>query len=199
LQALAVALVLATAACGGQPPALPQLDRNAVVLAFGDSLTHGTGAKRAKSYPAVLADLIDRRVINAGVPGETTAEGRQRLEDALARHRPDLVLLCLGGNDFLQRKPDERTRANLAAMIETLRARDIPTVLLAVPEAKLLGGPHPMYAELAERYEIPLVRDAIADVLDERELKSDTIHPNAQGYRRIAEAVAQKLRVAGAI
>lgn len=198
---LIVALCLALlAACGAERSAqLPYLSPNSTILAFGDSLTYGTGAKREQSYPAVLSELIDRRVINAGVPGETTAEGLERLPKALDEHRPDLVLLCLGGNDFLRRKQDDQVRTNLARMIEIIQGRGIPLVLIGVPKPKLLLSTEALYEDLADEYGLAAETDIFADVLGDKSLKSDTIHPNAEGYRKVALALAALLDRAGAL
>jgi lysophospholipase L1-like esterase len=185
--------------CGGKEPRLPQLGPDDVVLAFGDSLTFGTGARDEESYPDVLAALIGRKVVRAGVPGEVTAQGVRRLSQALDTHRPKIVLLCLGGNDMLRRVNDASIVANLRAMIAAARSRGTAVVLLGVPRPALFGGAATFYADLADEYELVYEGAVINAVLRDPALKSDPIHPNADGYRRIAEAIAALLRQRGAL
>ena len=196
ISALLLALLIS---CGSKQTMLPWLSPDATVLAFGDSLTHGTGAAKGESYPAVLADLTGRRIINAGVPGETTAQGLQRLPALLEQHQPDLLLLCLGGNDFLRRQSAEAAKQNLARMIEMAQAASVPVLLIGVPQPGLFLSADPIYAELAEQYQVILEADAIPSVLDDKALKSDTVHPNAAGYRQIAQAIADLMRSRGAL
>lgn len=191
------ALCLLAAGCSdGQPP-LPRVGPDDVILAFGDSLTYGTGATEEESYPAVLAGLIGRRVVRDGVPGDITQGGLERLPASLEEHRPRLLLLCLGGNDMLQRVPQETTEANLRAMIHLARDRGVGVVLIGVPRP--MGGTADFYSRVAEALSVPLEGDAVGAVLYDRALKSDPIHPNAQGYRVMAEAIAKLLRAAGAL
>jgi lysophospholipase L1-like esterase len=196
---VAALLLLALAACSGRPPALPRLAPDAVILAFGDSLTFGTGAGAQESYPAVLAALSGRRVVNAGVPGEVSAAGLARLPALLEEHRPQLVILCHGGNDLLRRLGEEQLERNLAAMVELARAAGAAVVLVGVPRASLLPGPAELYARLARARRLPYLEEAVSEILRNRDLKSDPIHPNATGYRVLAERLHALLRRAGAV
>ncbi len=196
----AFAILLWLAACDSGPPKLAKLPLDGVVLAFGDSLTHGNGAPAEASYPAVLERLIGRRVIRAGVPGEITAQGLARLPGVLRDRAPDLLVLIHGGNDILQRRSREDTVANLRAMVLLARKRGVAVVLIGVPNLGLiLGRSAGFYEELAEELDLPYDGETLPAILKRPKLKSDAIHPNAQGYRQLAEAVAELLRRSGAI
>jgi len=195
---LILALVLAAAACG-QRPKLERLPANAVVLAFGDSLTFGTGADEVESYPAQLQTLIGRRVVGAGVPGEVTAQALERLPAALDEHAPRLLLLCIGGNDFLRRLGNAQAERNVRAMVQLAKGRGVAVLLIATPEPGLLPSPPAFYAAVAKDLGVPYEDGVIAEVLKDASLKSDPIHPNARGYRVIAERLAERLKKTGAI
>jgi lysophospholipase L1-like esterase len=194
----ALIAILLLAACE-RAPTLPKLDSHDVIVAFGDSLTHGTGASADAAYPAVLAALTGRIVINAGVPGDTTASALQRLPEVLAEHQPRLVLLCLGGNDMLRKHPAAATENNLRLLAQTIRASGASVVLIGVPEPKLFGGAPDFYARVAEEMQLPLESDIFNDVLKDNRLKSDPIHANAAGYQQVAERMAEFLRKTGAL
>jgi lysophospholipase L1-like esterase len=196
---LVALLLLASLAACGRPAKLSPLASDAVVLAFGDSLTYGTGAAQSESYPAQLERLIGRKVIAAGVPGETSAEARARLPAALDEHAPKLLLLCIGGNDFLRRLGNAQAAANVRAMVKLARDRGIDVLLIGTPEPSLRLAPPAFYAEIAEELRVPYEGAAIAEVLGSRSLKSDSVHPNAPGYRIIAERIAAQLKKAGAL
>jgi len=176
------------------PPRVAPLSESSVVLAFGDSLTAGTGAESAESYPAVLAELIGCRVVNAGVPGEESSAALQRLPAVLQTEKFDLVLLCQGGNDMLRKQADEVIRRNLDAMVAMARAAGADVILLGVPRPGVRLKVPSFYQQIADKHGIPCDSKTIAQVLASRSLKSDYVHPNAAGYRRLAEAIAALIR-----
>lgn len=190
--------IVALAGCG-KTAKIPALAPDAVVLAFGDSLTFGTGASEEESYPEQLARLIGRKVARAGVPGEVSAEGLKRLPAVLDEHEPRLLVLCHGGNDFLRRFSKQQVASNVRAMIQLARSRGIEVVLIGTPEPGFSVTPPGFYAEIAAEFRIPYEEDVIGRILRDASLKSDPIHPNARGYRVLAEQVAALLKKSGAI
>ena len=186
------------AACGKSAQVSP-LANDDVVLAFGDSLTFGTGASPGESYPAQLQTLIGRKVVNAGVPGEVSGDGLQRLPELLEEVKPKLLILCHGGNDFLRKLGEAQVAANVRAMIKLAKDRGISVVLIATPKPGLSISPPDFYAEIAKEFAIPFNDDVLKNVLRDNDLKSDLIHPNAKGYTQIADTLAKLLKKAGAV
>jgi len=201
MKRLAITLLLigALVSCGQKVPRVAPVGPNDVIVAFGDSLTYGMGAAENESYPAVLAQLIGRQVVRAGVPGEMTAQGLVRLPQVIEEHRPSLMIVCLGGNDMLRKVNDAEIVQNLRAIIRTLKERGIAVVLVGVPKPALITSAPEFYTELAREFDIPYEGRIVTDVLYKPDQKSDSIHPNAKGYRKMAEAIAGLLRKAGAI
>ena len=198
MRALIVALALLAAACGGKKP-LDKLEPDAVVLAFGDSLTYGTGAPQGESYPAVLERSIGRKVVNAGVPGETSEQGLARLPEVLDEVKPRLLILCHGGNDFLRRLSEARAAENVRGMIRLAHERSIPVILVATPRPGLPPAVPAFYGEIAAELKVPFDDGVLRTVLIDQGLKSDMVHPNARGYAQVAEAVKKVMEKAGAI
>ena len=190
------ALVLAACGKSAKVPPLPQ---DAVVLAFGDSLTYGTGATEQESYPEQLAGMIKRRVIRAGVPGEVSAAGLARLPVMLDEHQPRLLLLCHGGNDFLRRLPAQEAAGNVRAMVLLAKSRGIDVLLIGTPDLGFTLSPPGFYADIAKEFGISYESDVLGKILRDPDLKSDSVHPNAKGYRLMAERVAALLKKSGAI
>jgi lysophospholipase L1-like esterase len=191
---LLIALLLLTSlflcACDKSITIAP-LPQEAVILAFGDSLTFGTGAPAGQSYPDRLALLLNTTVINAGIPGEVSSAGLDRLPDLLYKHQPDLVIICHGGNDFLRRGRPELVEKNLRQMIKLSRAAGAEVLLISVPDFKLILATHPLYKRVAEDMGVVFDDEILKQLLSDNSLKSDQIHPNASGYRLLADAVSK--------
>lgn len=166
----------------------------ATVLALGDSLTSGVGATPDTAYPAVLAGLTGWNVVNGGVSGDTSAQALARLPALLAKHQPKLVIVGIGGNDFLRKLPDSDTRANVIAICKQALSAGAQVLLVAVPRATMAAAlgqmtDHALYAEVAKELNIPLLREAWGEVLSQPDLRSDQVHANAKGYVQFARAV----------
>ena len=173
------------------------------MLPLGDSQTYGTGAPHEASYPTVLAQVTGWNVVNAGIPGDTSAGALARLPGLLDEHKPRLVLVSIGGNDFLRRLPPVETRANVRAICEQATAAGAQVVLIGVPEAKAFAAvarslsDHALYEEIADTLKVPLHGEGWSGVLSDPALKSDAIHGNARGYEVFARGLADRLRELG--
>lgn len=193
-----VAACLLLSAC--QPVgSLSPLSQNARVLAFGDSLTYGYGVNSEDAYPAVLSDLINREVLNAGVSGELSAEGLIRLPGLLERWRPELVIICHGGNDILRRMSASQTEENLREMIKLSRARGAAVILVAMPNFGLFPKAAKYYDAIGQDTGVPIEMDIIAELVSDNSKKSDQVHFNPAGYRDLALAIQALLGKEGAI
>lgn len=192
-------LLISLVACEGNPDQLRQLRPNDVILAFGDSLTVGVGAEARLSYPAQLSRLLGRKVVNAGVAGEVSGEGARRLPAALDRYEPDLLILCHGGNDLLRKLDRKSLHDNLRRMYEAADQRGVPVVMIALPQPNLLLSDADVYRELADELKIPLLEGTLAELMKDPQYKSDAVHFNARGYRKLAEAIADLLYEKGAL
>lgn len=183
------------------PPAIPVMGPERPILAFGDSLLAGYGLKDRESYPdrleqALRARGINARVANAGVSGDTTAAGLERLDFVLKSQprKPELVIVSLGGNDMLRSLPPEQTRQNLDAILKRLTDAHIPVVLLGMLAAPNLGRDYardfnPIYPQLARKYGATLVPFFLQAVIDKPELmQDDHVHPTAIGIDAIVDA-----------
>ena len=215
---LSLNLAASAGACISQPEGVTQtesqtpdssnLKPNAdlpIILAFGDSLTFGSGVDRALSYPSQLQDELDRlgyayRVVNSGVSGDTTSGGVARLNTALALE-PEIVILELGGNDGLRGVPVEVARANLRTMIAAFN--DIGSrVILAGMTLPLNYGPdyirdfESIYVELEEEFDVVRIPFFLEGLIEEYEryMQSDGIHPTGEGYAIVVETVVNTIK-----
>lgn len=187
-------------ACSGEKHQLTQLSDDAVILAFGDSLTFGTGSHhQTESYPAVLESLTGRRVINAGIPGEISEVGLARLPKLLEDISPDLVILCHGGNDILQRRSLNDTQENLEKMVQLIQESGAEVLLIAVPNLSLTLDVPAFYPEIAAKYQLVIDETTLSKIERKVSLKSDQVHPNAAGYRLLASKLYELLESSQAL
>lgn len=177
------------AACHHEPPNLHSPGSTIVVL--GDSISAGVGVAAGEAYPELLAARLNTEVINDGVSGDTTADGLARLDQVLAQN-PWLVVVELGGNDILRQVPPDQAEKNLRTILDRILAAHVLPVLIEI-DAPFAGRYNAMYDRLADDYHIPIVDDVLGEILRSPSLKSDQIHPNAQGHRELADAVAKEL------
>lgn len=201
---IAIVVVVLTA-CGRKQDAATahRVPGGATVLALGDSITAGVGAEPAAAYPAQLAALTGWQVVNGGVSGDTAAQAAERLPALLREHRPALVIVSVGGNDFLRRLPTVDTEAALRRIVAAARDAQAQVLLVAVPQPSLAAAAglglsdHPLYARLAEELKLPLHVGGWSRVLGDESLKSDQIHANAAGYLTFAQGLAATLSALG--
>lgn len=199
---LGLPLALCLAACSRKPRQTP-LPAGAKVLAFGDSVTYGTGAAPGEDWPSRLAKLTGWQIENAGIPGDTAQAGKSRLPELLATHQPQLVIVEIGGNDFLRRRPAAEVKEDLRQILRTIQASGARLVLVAVPELSALGvltgkpSDSPIYQALAEEEKQPLIEGVFSGILANPAWRADAVHPNAEGYRHMADGLHQQLKQLG--
>ncbi|HXG59300.1 MAG TPA: arylesterase [Thermoanaerobaculia bacterium] len=195
LIAAAVAVVLVAVLRPSRYGKVRNLDsRGSSIIAFGDSLTAGYGAGAGEDYPSRLAAGSGLTVINAGVSGDTTASALTRLQSDVLARDPRIVIVGLGGNDFLRRVPIETTEANLRAIVRRIQQSGAMVILLGFRFPSLGPSYETMYERIADEEGCLLVEDLLDGIMGDPSLKSDEIHPNARGYAMMAERVAGPLQ-----
>jgi acyl-CoA thioesterase-1 len=176
-------------------PKVKDLDsRGAAVIAFGDSLTAGYGAPSGEDYPTHLSQLLRVPIVNAGLSGDTTETALRRLDaDVLARD-PRIVIVGLGGNDFLRGEPIANTEANLRKIVQQIHGAGAMVVLLGFRFPSMNANYATMYERVAKEEKCLLVTGVLSGILTDATLRSDAIHPNAKGYALMAERLAGPMR-----
>jgi acyl-CoA hydrolase len=174
-----------------------------IVLALGDSITAGHGLLPEQVWPALLARRSGWQIVNAGMSGDTSDGALQRLPGLLAEHAPQLMIVEIGGSDMLRRAAEKHIGANLAAIVDLARQRQVRVALLAIPRPSALGAatghlkPAAFYADTASSRGVMLVERAVSDVLSDGRLRLDPLHPNAQGQLVLADALEKSFRASG--
>lgn len=186
------AAVAAYLVLGRAPAPANYPSAGADIIAFGDSLVAGVGAGEGQGFVALLAQKAGRPIINLGVPGDTTADGLARIGE-LDRYDPKVVMVLLGGNDYLRRVPREETFANLGKIIEEAHRRGAVVLLLGVRGGVLVDNFSAEFKALQKTHNTAYVPDVLDGLLGERALMADQVHPNAAGHRVIAERIYPEL------
>jgi lysophospholipase L1-like esterase len=168
-------------------PDIPKPTREGPIVAFGDSLVYGIGSSRG-GFVKILEESIGEPIVNKGVPGDTTESGLLRLGEVIAL-KPRIVIVLLGGNDYLKRVPHDETFANLASIIERLQNDGAAVLLLGVRGGVLRDNFAERYEMLAEEYNTAYVHDVLEETLGAPGYMDDQIHPNDRGYRVIADRI----------
>jgi acyl-CoA thioesterase-1 len=199
---LTAMVLMPLAGCGRKSPRAQTVPRGATVLALGDSLTAGVGASADTAYPAVLASLTGWQVVNGGVSGDNSAQALARLPGLLQKHRPALVIVSIGGNDFLRRQSASATRTNILKICADALASGAQVLLVAVPELTVMAAvgrlsDHAMYKDLADTLKVPLHSKGWSDVLAQERLRADAVHANAAGYEAFTQGLVQTLKGTG--
>lgn len=168
--------------------------QGSTIIAFGDSLTAGYGAGRGEDYPSRLAIGTEKEILNAGVNGDTTDSALARIDSDVLTKKPRIVIVGLGGNDFLRGVPIGTTETNLRTIVKRIHGAGAMVMLLGFDFPSVTASYGKMYARVAHDEGCLLVPDMLDGILSNPALKSDEIHPNVSGYELMAERVAKPLR-----
>jgi lysophospholipase L1-like esterase len=165
---------------------------NTAIVAFGDSLTAGYGAPKGSSYPDYLAQQLGQPVLNLGLSGELAVHAPERLPDVL-KHKPYMVLIEFGANDFMQQRSMEEAVNAVAHIVDAVQAAGAIAVIVDT------GGPNmdgytAAYKKLAKEKQAVFVPTILHGIFNHRGLKSDLVHPNAQGYEKVAQKVYKEIK-----
>jgi len=199
---LVISMAAFNLGCTKQAAEVQVIHAGAAVLVLGDSISYGTGAEHgAQDYPTLLARQTGWRVINAGISGDMSSSGLSRLPGLLGQHQPRLVIIELGGNDFLRQMAPVRIEENLKNMVQLVQQTGALAVLVAMPEVSLAGPliDHPLYTRVAEETGALLAPGVVSGVLSDSRLRADQVHPNAEGYRQLTDALVKQLRDLGVL
>jgi len=164
------------------------------IICFGNSITSGVGAEGGRNYPYFLSQLIGRRVINAGKSGDTTYEALKRLERDVLSYNPYLVIVELGGNDFLRRIPTKITLKNIEEIITRIQEKGAMVALVDVSWGPIMSGYRKEFKRLARKKGLIFIPSVMRGILNDPSLKYDWIHPNSKGYEIIAHRIYKAIK-----
>ncbi len=185
---------ISTAGCSQPEPRNAAAARTGNIVCFGDSVTAGFAVKESEAFPALLQAMWGRQVIVSGVPGDTTADALARLDSDVIARSPGLVIIELGGNDFLKQVPLEQTKANMASIIERVQGAGAMAAVVDPGSALLMRGYSSAFGEIAQARRALFLKHLLGKVLTQSSLKADEVHPNAQGHQALAQDLNRKLK-----
>lgn len=169
--------------------------KEGAVIFFGDSLTTGLGANDGEDFPSLVAlELNLSNHINAGVSGDTTQDAMNRLQTDVLSKNPSVVVVLLGGNDFLRRIPAETTTKNLDEIVRRISEKDSAIVLVHLKANPLKEDYKEAVEEIARKHKAVLVLDILEGIFGHPDLMADQIHPNAKGYKIMAKRIAPAVK-----
>ena len=189
-------LLLIVSGCGGERFDTIRNLRSAgeTIICFGDSLTEGVGAEPGEEYPTILSRLLGMRVVNAGQRGDTTAQALERINTSVVNKNPRLVILLLGGNDFLRQIPTRETRQNLKELVRQIQDHGAMVAIAGIKLGFFTDEYGPIFEETAAEFDAIYIPQVMKGIFNDTKLRSDQIHPNSAGYRLIAERIAKKIK-----
>lgn len=193
IAALCTTIFLACA-CSGKEPRNAAAARSGAIVCLGNSVTVGFGLNEKDAYPALLAGLTGRTVFNAGVSGDTTADALARLESEVLARNPGLVIVELGGNDYLRQIPLSQTKANLAAIITRLQTNGAMVAVVDPGGAVLMREYSQAFAEVAKNQEALFFEHLLGNIMLKPTMKLDQVHPNAEGQKQLAVLMYKDLK-----
>ncbi|MCX5703121.1 MAG: arylesterase [Candidatus Omnitrophica bacterium] len=163
------------------------------IICFGDSITFGYGASEGQDYPSALAKMLDIPVINAGIDGDTSIEALRRIKSDILERKPLLVIIEFAGNDFLRKIPQEVTINNIREMVERVQARGAMVALVDISAGMFLGEYRTIFSKLAKEEGTIFIPSILSGIITNPSLKSDFLHPNANGYKLIAQRIQKAI------
>ena len=195
-KSLAFTIILPVLLIGcSKTPNIKNLDsRGTNIICLGDSLTEGVGTEPGRDYPSVLSEYLGRKVINAGVSGDTTRDVLKRIKNDVLEQNPKMVIVLLGGNDFLQKLPEEETFRNLEKIVDLIQSANSAVTLIEV-KTGLLNDPYLNgFKNLARKKRTLLIPNILKGIIGNPDLMSDSIHPNARGYAVMAKKIYKRIK-----
>lgn len=163
------------------------------IICFGDSLTLGYGVNPGEDYPASLAKMLDIPVVNTGIDGDTSIEAIKRIKTDILDKDPLLVIIEFGGNDFLRKIPLDETIKNVEKMIQEIESKGAMVAIVDISSTMLMSDYGRELRRLSKKYNTIFIPRILSGILTNPSLKSDFIHPNAEGYKVVARKICQTI------